>query len=85
MEVPWLEVKLELQLQAYTTATAMPNPSRVCELHCSSQPHQNSSPLSKAKIEPASSWILVGLITLEPQWELPIAALFTITKAWKQA
>ena len=26
-------VKSELQLPAYTTATAMPDPSRVCDLH----------------------------------------------------
>ena len=32
MEVPRLEVKSELQLAAYTTATAMPDPSRICEL-----------------------------------------------------
>ena len=33
MEVPRIEVKLELQLLAYTTATATRNPSRVCDLH----------------------------------------------------
>ena len=27
MEVPWLGVKSELQLLAYTTVTAMPDPS----------------------------------------------------------
>ena len=32
MEVPTLEIKLKLQLQAYTTATAMPDLSRVCDL-----------------------------------------------------
>jgi len=25
----------------------------------------------KSGIEPASSWILVGFITAEPQWEIP--------------
>ena len=35
MEVPGLEVKLELELLAYVTATAMLDPSRICNLHCS--------------------------------------------------
>ena len=33
MEVPRLGVKAELQLQAYATATAMEDPSHICELH----------------------------------------------------
>ena len=36
MEVPRLGVESELQLPAYTTATATPDPSRVWELHHSS-------------------------------------------------
>ena len=36
MEVPRLGVKLDPQLPAYTTATATPDPSRVCNLHGSS-------------------------------------------------
>ena len=36
MEVPRLGVETELQLPAYTTATAMPDPSFVCDLHHSS-------------------------------------------------
>ena len=35
MEVPRLEVKSELQLLAYATATAMPDLSLICDLHCS--------------------------------------------------
>ena len=37
MEVPMLGIKSELQLPAYTTATTMPDLSRVCDLHRSSQ------------------------------------------------
>ena len=33
MDVPRLEVKWELQLLAYTPATAMPDPSHICDLH----------------------------------------------------
>ena len=36
MEVPRLVVELELQLQAYTTATEMPELNRICGLHHSS-------------------------------------------------
>ena len=36
MEVPRLGVESELQLLAYTTATVMPDPSRICNLHHSS-------------------------------------------------
>ena len=39
MEVPRLGVELELQLPAYTTATATRDLSHVCELHHSSQQH----------------------------------------------
>ena len=48
MEVPRLGVELELQLPAYTTATAMPDPSRSCNLHHSSQQCWILNPLSKA-------------------------------------
>ena len=37
MEIPRLGVESELQLSAYTTATAMPDPSWICDLHHSSQ------------------------------------------------
>ena len=40
MEVPRLRVKLELQLPAYSTATATPDLSRICDLHHSSWQHQ---------------------------------------------
>ena len=50
MEVPGLEVELELQLPAYTTATAVRDPSRVCGLHHSLR----------------QSWILNPLIEAHP-------------------
>ena len=49
LEVPRLGVELELQLPAYATATAMQNPSHVCDLHHSSQQHQILNPLSEAR------------------------------------
>ena len=49
MEVPRLGVEWELQLPATATATAMPEPSRVCGLHHSSRQHQILNPLREAR------------------------------------
>ena len=49
MEVPKLGVESELQLLAYTTATAMPDPSRVCDLHHSPWQRRILNPLSEAR------------------------------------
>ena len=70
MEVPRLGVKSYLQLLAYCTAPAMPDPSHVCDLHHSSLQHWILNPLRRPRIEPASLWILVGVVMTEPQWEL---------------
>ena len=48
VEVPRLGVELELQLLAYTTATAMQDLSHLCDLHHSSRQHQILNPLSEA-------------------------------------
>ena len=64
MEVPKLEVTSELQLPAYTTATAMPDPSRICDLHRSSRQRQIPDPLSAA-----SSWMLIRFVFAEPRQE----------------
>ena len=47
MNVPGLGVELELQLPAYATAT--PDPSLICDLHCSLWQHWILNPLSEAK------------------------------------
>ena len=49
MEVPSLGIESELQLLAYTTAIAMPGPSRLCDLHHSSLPHWVLNPRSEAR------------------------------------
>ena len=70
MEVLRLGVKLELQLPAYTTATAMQDPSCIFDLHTA---HGNAGSLThraRPGIESASSWILVRFSTPEPQQEL---------------
>ena len=52
---PWhMQVPLELQPPAYTTATAMPDPQ----------------PTEARDLTLTSSWMLVRFITTEPQWEL---------------
>ena len=63
MEVSRLRVKLELQLPAYTTDTAMPDLSRVCNPHHSTWQCQILYLLSEVRIEPTSSWMLVGFVT----------------------
>ena len=50
MEVPRLGVESELQLPSYTTATATPDRSLVCDLHHSSWQRQILNLLSKAGI-----------------------------------
>ena len=49
MEVCRLGVKSELPLPAYITATAMKDPSHLCDLHPSSQQHQILNPLREAR------------------------------------
>ena len=49
MKVPRLGAEPELQLLTYTTATATQDPSRICDLHHSSQQRQILNPLSKAR------------------------------------
>ena len=49
MEVLRLGVKSELQLLAYATATATPDPSHLYDLHHDSQQRWILNPLSKAR------------------------------------
>ena len=64
MELPRLGVESELQLAAYVTATATPDPGHFCDLHTTA--HGNTGSLTRwvrPGIEPASSWMLVGFLT----------------------
>ena len=54
MEVPRPEVESELHVPTTPQLTAMPDPLT----------HR-----VRPDIEPESSWMLVGFITTEPQWE----------------
>ena len=76
MEVLRLGVKLELQLLAYTTATATPDLSRVCDLHHSSWQHQILNPLSKARDR---TCVLMGISQICFPWarmRIPDTSLF---------
>ena len=85
-----LRVESELKLPAYATATAMPDPSHVCDLHWSLQQHQILNPLRKTRDQTSSlmdtSWIhycwatmgtpLVGFLT---HWATTGTSVFSIT------
>ena len=49
MEVPRLGAKWELQLLAYATDAAAPDPSHICNLHHSSWQYRILKPLSEAR------------------------------------
>ena len=59
MEVPRLGVELELQLLAYTIATAMGDPGHICDIHHSPQRPNPLTHWVRPGIEPTSSWILL--------------------------
>ena len=83
MEVPRLGVKLELHLQVYSTAMATLDLSSIWDLCQSLRQSQIHNPLSEVGIESVSSWILVGFVTAEPQWELPNLHILMIKADWK--
>ena len=69
MEILRLGVESELQLPAYTTATATPDLSHGCDLYHSSRQHQILNPLSggvRPGIEPETSWLLVRFVSAAP-------------------
>ena len=79
MEVPMLGVELELQLPAYTTATATTVPDLSASLTYTTA-HSNVGSLTHGErpgMEPATSWFLVGLVSTAPQQELLSEYLFT--------
>ena len=77
MEVPRLGAELELQPPVYTTATARRDLRHVCNLHHNLLQCWILNPLSEGPgIEPASSGMLAGFVSAEPQWELCYHSVF---------
>ena len=70
MEASRLGVESELQLSAYTIATAMPDLSRSATYTTAHGKAGSLTQCLRPGIKPTSSWILVGFITTEAQWEL---------------
>ena len=68
-EFPRLGLKSELQLLTYTTATAMPDPSPIFDLHHSPQQRRILNPLREAKdqihILMDTSWVCFRCATVE--------------------
>ena len=65
-----IRVESEMQLLAYTIATATQNPSHVCNLQHSSWQHWILNLFSKARDRTHILMILVIFVTTEPQQEL---------------
>ena len=61
LEIPRLQVQLELQLLAYATVTATSDPSHICNLHHSSPQCWILNPLSKAKNQTLNLVVLSGI------------------------
>ena len=60
MEVPRPGIESELQLLAYTTDPAAPDPSCICDLHHGSQQPQILNPLIEARCQThilMDSWV----------------------------
>ena len=70
MEVPRLGVQSELQLQAYTIATATQDLSHICSLQHSSRQRQILNPLSKARDQARDLGFLVRFVSAAPRWDL---------------
>ena len=76
MEVPRLGVEFGLQLPAYTTATGMPDPSYVCDLHHSSWQHRIPYALSEARDQTLILMDATQIVSASPQRELPTFTYF---------
>ena len=70
-EIPRLGVESQLQVSAYTIATATWDPSRIFDLHHSSWQHRILNLLSEARDQTHILMVLVGFVApAEPQQEL---------------
>ena len=77
MEVPRLGVKSELQLPAYATATAMPDPSCICNPHCSLCQRQILNPLSEVRDQTCILMNTGWVLNLLRSQELLVVSFYT--------
>ena len=82
MEVPWLGAELELQLSAYTTVTAMRDPSHICDLHHSLRQRWILNPLNEVR-----DWISILMDTSQVlncwgRTGTPVYFLFFFSISW---
>ena len=77
MEVPRQGVEWELQLLAYTTATATPDPSHICDLNPTSRQCQIINPL-RPGIEPKSSQITTWVCYHRATVGTPCSTVFIV-------
>ena len=70
VEVPRLRSNLSYSCQPTPQPQQQQDPSRACNLHHSPWQRRILDPLSKAGVEPETSWFLVGFISAVPRREL---------------
>ena len=70
MDNPRLVVESELELPAYTTATAREDLSRVCDLCHNSCQRQILNPLSKVRDRTSNLLVPSQIVSAVPRWEL---------------
>ena len=86
MEDTRLGVKLELQLHIYTTATAMPDQSQVCNLHHSSWQRQILKLLNKARNQTLvlmdTNWVHFCWVTMGTP--ISVVSFLFLVSSWKE-
>ena len=72
MMVPRLGVESELQLPVYATATERQIRAASATYTTTHGNPRSLTHWARPGIEPATSWLLIGFVSTEPQQELPV-------------
>jgi len=80
MEVPRPGVESELQLTAYASATAMPDPSHTCDLHHSSRQRWILNPLSEANDQTCNLMVPSWILFCYAMVGTPVYLFFTLSR-----
>ena len=84
MEVPRLGVELELHQLRRCWCTPQPQQHGI-QAESATKAHSSArswTHYAGLEIKPASSWIVVGFISGEPQWELLVVRFLNTTDGW---